>query len=112
MSFSRFAFALVAAGVVFSFAGAAGAAELPKDANTTCPVMMKEEVDPDLFVDFKGERIFLCCQKCKKRFNQDPEKYVARVKAAKAQKPAAAPAATAAPAAAAAPAKSPVQTVR
>lgn len=57
--------------------GNAAAAELPKDANTTCPVMTKEDVDPDLFVDYKGKRIYVCCVKCKKRFAQNPDKYMA-----------------------------------
>ncbi len=72
-----------AAGAVLAFVllagGNASAAELPKDANTTCPVMTKEDVDPDLFVEHKGERIYVCCAKCKKRFAQDPEKYLARM---------------------------------
>lgn len=72
-----------AAGAVITFAlltgGEACAADLPKDANTTCPVMTKEEVDPDLFVDYKGERIYVCCTKCKKQFAKDPEKYLARM---------------------------------
>lgn len=88
--------------MLFGVANVAGAAELPRDANTTCPIMMKEQVDPDLFVDYKGERVYLCCSKCKKKFNQDPEKYLKRVKGAKAAaKPvAAAPAAVSASAAA------------
>lgn len=70
-------------GSVLAFAvlagGKASAAELPKDANTTCPVMTKEDVDPDIFVDYKGKRVYMCCTKCKKRFAQDPEKYMARL---------------------------------
>lgn len=71
------------AGAVLAFAllagGDASAAVLPKDANTTCPVMTEENVDPDLFVDYKGKRIFVCCMKCKKQFRQDPAKYLARM---------------------------------
>lgn len=77
-------FAAAAALAVAAFAAAPSAhaaAPLPADANTTCPIMQKEQVNPDLFVDYKGERIFLCCNKCKRRFNEDPEKYVARVHA-------------------------------
>lgn len=73
---------VIAIALITSFAGSVNAAELPKDANTTCPVMQKEDVDPELFVDYKGERVYLCCTKCKKRFAQDPEKYMARIHAA------------------------------
>jgi len=56
-----------------------GGATLPKDANTTCPVMTKEEVDPDIHVEYKGETIYMCCAKCKKRFNENPDKYLKRL---------------------------------
>lgn len=77
---TKFMFNMVAAGVVFGYvilgAGTVNAAALPKDANTTCPVMLKEEVDPDMHVDYKGQRIYLCCTKCKRRFLKDPVKYM------------------------------------
>lgn len=82
----RYAIVAAFAGAVCLGAGTLNAAELPKDANTTCPVMTKEEVDADLFVDYKGERVFLCCTKCKKKFNQDPEKYMKRIRDSKAEK--------------------------
>ena len=63
----------------FALGGKAAAATLPKDANTTCPVMTKEDVDPDLYVDYKGRRIYMCCSKCKRHFTQNPEKYLSRL---------------------------------
>ncbi len=66
--------------IVLLAGGAASAAALPDDANTTCPVMTKEKVDPDLYVDYKGQRVYVCCTKCKKRFSQNPEKYLALMK--------------------------------
>jgi len=83
LSFSSIV-AVAALGFVIMGTNSAEAAELPKDANTTCPIMQKEASDPDLFVDYKGERVYLCCTKCKKRFAKDPDKYLQRVKAAKA----------------------------
>ena len=42
---------------------------------TICPVM-KEEIDPAVFVDLPTEqRIYLCCKKCQKRFGENPLKY-------------------------------------
>ena len=75
--------AIAALGFVVMGTGSATAAELPKDANTTCPIMQKEASDPDLFVDYKGERVYLCCTKCKKHFAKNPDKYLERVKASK-----------------------------
>jgi YHS domain-containing protein len=60
-------------------AAPAGAAELPKDANTTCPVMTKEKVEPELSLDYKGKTVYFCCAKCKRKFLQDPEKYMKRL---------------------------------
>lgn len=75
--------AMIAATLVAAFtlsATSSTAAKLPKDANTTCPVMMKEEVNPDMHVEYKGKTIYLCCTKCKRRFQKNPDKYIARLK--------------------------------
>jgi len=47
--------------------------------NTTCPVMEGEEVDPELWVDYKGKRVYFCCDDCVERFNNDPERYLANL---------------------------------
>ncbi|MHC4859562.1 MAG: YHS domain-containing protein, partial [Planctomycetota bacterium] len=44
--------------------------------NRTCPVMKGEEVDPDLHLDYKGRRVYFCCEDCVERFRNDPERYV------------------------------------
>lgn len=51
-------------------------ASLPADANTTCPVMPEEMVDPELYVDHNGRRIYLCCTMCRRNFAKNPEKYL------------------------------------
>lgn len=76
---SRSMAAAFAAAVIIS-GGNAVAAELPEDANPTCPVMLDEAVDSDLFVDYKGKSIYLCCTKCKRQFLKDPEKYMPGIK--------------------------------
>lgn len=52
---------------------------LPHDANTTCPVMTQEAADPELFVDYKGTRVYLCCTKCKRKFRENPDLYMKRL---------------------------------
>jgi hypothetical protein len=37
-----------------------------------CPVMPEEEVDPSLYVEYKGKKIYVCCKKCAKRVEEDP----------------------------------------
>jgi YHS domain-containing protein len=45
-------------------------------ANKMCPVMPDEEVSKKYFVEYKGEKIHLCCKDCMKDFKKDPDKYV------------------------------------
>ena len=74
-------------------AKAAPAATQPADAkalakqpavNKFCAVEGGDKaVDQDSFVMYKGMKIGFCCEDCKKDFNEDPEKYVAALKARK-----------------------------
>ncbi|MBE3070972.1 MAG: YHS domain-containing protein [Planctomycetes bacterium] len=74
-------------------------------AQKTCPVM-GGPIDPKMFTEYKGRRIYFCCAACIEKFKADPAKYIAKVDAE--LKGAAAPAAPAtAPAAPADPATTP-----
>ncbi|PKL37486.1 MAG: hypothetical protein CVV44_14140 [Spirochaetae bacterium HGW-Spirochaetae-1] len=42
---------------------------------TICPVM-KGPIDKTVYVDYKGNRVYFCCQDCMQNFNKDPEKYM------------------------------------
>lgn len=57
---------------------AAAAAASHGIANAMCPVMGNpvDVEDPDLFVDYKGQKIGFCCAPCKPKFLKDPEKYM------------------------------------
>ena len=48
----------------------------PKLTNETCPVMVGEPVDPELYVDYKGKRVYVCCEGCIEDFKADPESYL------------------------------------
>jgi YHS domain-containing protein len=50
---------------------------LSADANRTCPVTGKT-VDPEVFVDYRGKRVYFCCKDCVDDFNTDPESYFAK----------------------------------
>ncbi len=43
---------------------------------TTCPVMVGKPIDKNLFVEYKGKKVYFCCKGCIAEFNKDPEKYV------------------------------------
>jgi len=62
----------------------ASAAKPIPDLLTTCPVSgdkLGEMGKPYTFV-YKGQEIKLCCSGCKKDFDKDPAKYVAKIRAA------------------------------
>lgn len=48
---------------------------------TTCPAMEGKAVNPKLYVDADGYRIYVCCRKCVKDVTADPAKYIAKMKA-------------------------------
>jgi YHS domain-containing protein len=45
---------------------------------TTCPVM-GNPIDPAVFVEYKGKKVYFCCRGCDKKFQEDPEKYLAQL---------------------------------
>lgn len=42
----------------------------------TCPVS-KEPVDPEVFVESNGKKVYLCCKGCASKYEKDPAKYAA-----------------------------------
>jgi YHS domain-containing protein len=60
--------------MLLAFAVAAFAA-----AQTTCPVM-GGTINKKLYVDYKGERVYFCCQACLPQFKKDPEKFIKKMK--------------------------------
>ena len=64
-------FLLLASLVFFSFPAHA------EITNSTCPVLAGEMVDQNIFTDYQGKRVYFCCNKCRRDFLADPEKYLA-----------------------------------
>ena len=83
MKFSHMLFAVVALAALAA-AFAAGCKEKPATTPTTeiaqkvCPVM-GDPIDPNVYVDYQGRRVYFCCQMCVATFNKDPAKYLAKV---------------------------------
>jgi YHS domain-containing protein len=44
----------------------------------TCPVM-GGTINKDLFVEYKGKKVYFCCSGCEKHFEAEPEKYLAKL---------------------------------
>ncbi len=46
---------------------------------TTCPIMDGNKIDKNVFVEYKGKKVYFCCADCKAKFDADPEKYIAKL---------------------------------
>jgi uncharacterized membrane protein/YHS domain-containing protein len=42
-------------------------------------VTTDEKIDREVFTDYKGRRVYFCCDRCKVKFIRDPEQYSARL---------------------------------
>ena len=45
---------------------------------TVCPVL-SGNIDKNVYVDYKGHRIYFCCKGCDTEFKKDPEKYLKKM---------------------------------
>ena len=45
---------------------------------TTCPIM-DSPINKALFTEYKGKKVYFCCSGCKEKFEQEPEKYIAKL---------------------------------
>ena len=46
---------------------------------TQCPVMAGQEIDPRIYSDYQGKRVYFCCLTCKMAFDENPGKYLSRL---------------------------------
>lgn len=66
---------------------AIGTTSCSKEADTesgkqmTCPVMKGENINPDLYADANGKRIYVCCPGCIVKIKADPGKYIQQMEA-------------------------------
>ena len=45
---------------------------------TMCPVM-SAPINKELFVEYKGKKVYFCCEGCERMFKEEPEKYLAKL---------------------------------
>jgi YHS domain-containing protein len=45
---------------------------------TTCPVM-GSPIDKNIFVEYKGKKVYFCCKMCPPEFEKNPEKYISKL---------------------------------
>jgi len=46
---------------------------------TMCPVMDGNKIDKNVFIEYKGKKVYFCCADCKAKFEADPEKYIPKL---------------------------------
>ena len=56
-------------------------AEAEPGKQTTCPVMKGEKINPKLYADVSGKRIYACCPGCIVKIKAEPGKYIAQLEA-------------------------------
>ena len=44
-----------------------------------CPVMPEMKINPEVFSEYKGKKVYFCCTDCKAKFEAEPEKYIANL---------------------------------
>lgn len=58
----------------------AAAAQAPAIVKqTTCPVMEGTPINPKIYADANGKRVYFCCHFCQAKFKADPEKYIEKL---------------------------------
>jgi len=60
---------------------AGGSAAKEEITQKVCPVM-GGKINPNLFVEHKGRKVYFCCAGCSDKFEADPDKYLAKLDAA------------------------------
>lgn len=50
----------------------------PPHKQEKCPVM-GYPISKEVYIDYKGKRIYFCCSACKKEFLKDPDNYMERL---------------------------------
>jgi YHS domain-containing protein len=45
----------------------------------TCPVMEGNPIDKNIFVEYQGNKVYLCCAACKAKFLANPEQHVSKL---------------------------------
>jgi YHS domain-containing protein len=45
----------------------------------TCPVMEGNPINKNIFVEYKGKKVYFCCKGCPEKFLANPDEYVAKL---------------------------------
>jgi len=51
----------------------------PGNVQLMCPVMPDEKIDPKISLEYEGQTVYFCCQKCRRKFEAAPEQYASAI---------------------------------
>ena len=72
---------MVLAALTLSMSVYAGEKQEAPKKQTHCPVMKGEKINPNMYVDVQGKRIYVCCPGCIVKIKAEPEKYIKQMAA-------------------------------
>jgi len=52
---------------------------ITNNLQATCPVM-GGKINKEVYTDYKGERVYFCCEGCVPEFKKDPAQYIKKLK--------------------------------
>ena len=78
-SHTRIWLALRTVALIVAMLCAASPASAAPPINKMCPVMTLEEILPDVSIEYQGQTIGFCCDRCLSKFQVDPQKYLANL---------------------------------
>ena len=81
MKASILAMACLAALITLGTTSCSQDAEASSTSQKYCPVMGNNKIDPDMYVDVEGKRIYVCCSACIEPIKDDPAKYISALEA-------------------------------
>ena len=71
--------ALLAALVALGSTSCSRKTDTTPGKQTTCPVMKGEKINPKLYADVNGKRIYACCPGCVVQIKAKPEEYITQM---------------------------------
>ena len=48
------------------------------DLQKICPIM-GNPINKDIYTEYKGKKVYFCCQECLDKFKAEPEKYLSKL---------------------------------
>ena len=61
-----------AGALLLAFAAFAAETKPEPKKQTHCPVMVRQPIDKNLYIDVQGKRVYVCCKGCRNQIKAEP----------------------------------------